>query len=91
VSQKITKFITWKFLLSKQNLENKCDTFIKNVKYYICQYGQENIYNSDQNSFQLEFHSGCTLAHKSVKKIETVIQYLYQQRRTLHYITDYFR
>jgi len=43
VSRKITKFVTRMSLLSKQDLENKCDTFIENVKYYICQYGQKNL------------------------------------------------
>jgi len=73
VSQEITKFVTRKSLLSKQDLENKCDTFIENVKYYIHQYGQENIYNSNQSGFQLELHSGRILAHKGIKKVETVI------------------
>jgi len=77
VSRKIIKFVTQKFLLSKQNLENKCNTFIENVKYYICQYEQENIYNSDQSGFQLEPHSGRILAHKGVKKVK--LYSLYQQ------------
>ncbi|XP_071577354.1 uncharacterized protein [Temnothorax nylanderi] len=72
VSRKIT--VTKKSLLSKENLENKCDTFITNVKYYIDQYGVENIYNSDQSGFQLEFHSGRTLSHKGIKKVESVVQ-----------------
>ncbi|XP_011858199.1 PREDICTED: uncharacterized protein LOC105555765, partial [Vollenhovia emeryi] len=40
----------------------------------IDQYGTQNIYNSDQSGFQLEFHSGRTLAHKGVKKVESVVQ-----------------
>lgn len=68
VSRKITKFITKKSLLSKADLENKCDTFIGNVKYYIDRYGVENIYNSDQSGFQLELHSGRTLTHKGEKR-----------------------
>ncbi|XP_071573356.1 uncharacterized protein [Temnothorax nylanderi] len=74
VSRKITKFVTRKSLLSKEDLENKCDTFITNVKYYIDRYGVENIYNSDQSGFQLELHSGRTLSHKGVKKVESVVQ-----------------
>ncbi|XP_032691723.1 uncharacterized protein LOC116854168 [Odontomachus brunneus] len=74
VSRKITKFVTKKSLLSKSNFENKCNTFIENVKYYIGRYGLENIYNSDQSGFQLEFHSGRTLSHKGTKKIESVVQ-----------------
>ena len=74
VSRKITKFVTKKSLLLQEDLENKCNTFIEDVKHYIAQYGQENIYNSDQSGFQLEMHSGRTLAHKGVKKVETVVQ-----------------
>jgi len=59
-------------LLSKDDLENKYNTFIENVKYYIHRYGKILIliYNSDQSGFQLEMHSGCTLLHKSKKKVE---------------------
>ncbi|EFN83638.1 hypothetical protein EAI_06589, partial [Harpegnathos saltator] len=74
VSRKITKFVTKISLLSKEDLENKCDTFIENVKYYIGRYRVENISNPDQSGFQLEFHSGYTLAHKGVKRIESVVQ-----------------
>lgn len=61
-------------MISKADLENKCDTFIGNVKYYIDRYGVENIYNSDQSGFQLELHSGRTLTHKGEKKVESVVQ-----------------
>ncbi|XP_025159178.1 uncharacterized protein LOC112589564 isoform X1 [Harpegnathos saltator] len=74
VSRKITKFVTKKSLLSKTDLEDKCNTFIENVKYYIERYGVDNVYNSDQSGFQLEFHSGRTLSQKGLKNIEAVIQ-----------------
>ncbi|XP_036145093.1 uncharacterized protein LOC118646411 [Monomorium pharaonis] len=74
VSRKITKFVTKKSLLSKPDLENKCETFIANVKYYINRFGVENIYNSDQSGFQLEFHSGRTLAQKGIKNVESTVQ-----------------
>lgn len=61
-------------MLSKTDFENKCDTFITNVKYYIDRYGVENIYNSDQIGPQLELNSGHILSHKSVKTIESVVQ-----------------
>lgn len=33
-------------------------------------YGFENIYNSDRNDFQLEFHAGHSLAVQGTKKIK---------------------
>ena len=74
VSRKITKFVTKKYLMSNVDLEEKCNTFIENVKYQISVYGVENIYNSDQSGFQLELHAGRTLAHKGAKRIESVVQ-----------------
>ena len=76
----------------KEDLENKCNTFIEDIKHYIAQYGQENIYNSDQSGFQLEMHSGRTLAHKGVKKIERNSSTVYISNDTqLYYTADYFR
>ncbi|XP_036138898.1 uncharacterized protein LOC118644430 [Monomorium pharaonis] len=37
-------------------------------------FGVENIYNSGQSGFQLEFHSGCTLAPKFIKNVESIVQ-----------------
>ena len=44
------------------------------VKPYITQYGRENVYNSDQCEFQLEMHSGRTLAIEGRRQVECVIQ-----------------
>jgi len=74
VSRKITKFVTKKSILANVELEEKCNSFIENVKYQITQYGAENIYNSDQSGFQLELHAGRTLAYKGTKRIESVVQ-----------------
>jgi len=74
VSRKITKFVTKKSILAYVVLEEKCNSFIENVKYQITQYGAENIYNSDQSGFQLELHAGRTLAYKGTKRIESVVQ-----------------
>ena len=56
--------------MSQEALQADNNRFIKNVKYYIDRYGIENVYNSDQNDFQLELHAGRTLAEKGVKKRE---------------------
>ncbi|EFN77720.1 hypothetical protein EAI_08664, partial [Harpegnathos saltator] len=76
VSRKVTKFVIKKSMLLETDLENKCVTFIKNLKYYIGHYGLKNIYNSDQSRFQLEFHTGRILARKGTKKVQTVVQSL---------------
>jgi len=60
--------------MSKESLDVDSNRFIENVKYYIKRYGIENVYNSDQNNFQLELHTGRTLAEKDVKKVEFVAQ-----------------
>ncbi|KYN09182.1 hypothetical protein ALC57_18709 [Trachymyrmex cornetzi] len=65
---------TKKALMSKEALQANSNRFIKNVKYYIDRYGSENVYNSDQSSFQLELHAGRTLAEKCLKKVESVAQ-----------------
>jgi len=36
--------------------------------------GFENIYNSDQNGFQLELHAGRSLAIEDTKKVECTVQ-----------------
>jgi len=40
--------------------------------------------------FQFEFYSGHSLAHKGVKKVETVVHSILATTQ-LHYTTDYFR
>jgi len=59
--------------MSKTTFETEYN-FIDNVKYYIAHFKIENIYNSDQSGFQLEFHADRMLAQKGVKKVESVTQ-----------------
>ena len=54
----------------KVNVEN----FVNEVKPYITQYGRENDYNSDQSVFQLEIHSGRTLAIEGTRQVKCVVQ-----------------
>ncbi|XP_029162654.1 uncharacterized protein LOC114934181 [Nylanderia fulva] len=74
VSRKITKFITKKHLASDKDLEARSKSFIENVKSFIIQYGIENVYNSDQSGFQLEFHFGRSLSPIGIKKVERIVQ-----------------
>lgn len=49
--------------------------------FYFCQgrYGFKNIYNSDQNRFQLELHAGRSLAVQNTKKTDCTIYNQYRQ------------
>ncbi|XP_046143462.1 uncharacterized protein LOC123988246 [Osmia bicornis bicornis] len=74
VSRKITKFVTRKTIEDDEVLKVKATDFVNEVNPLITRYGDENMYNSDQSGFQLEIHSGRTLAVKSQKKVECVVQ-----------------
>lgn len=73
-SRKINKFITRKTLESSEALKLSAANFVERVKPYIELHGKQNIYNSDQSGFQLEIHSGRTLAVEGTKRVECLIQ-----------------
>ena len=73
-SRKVNKFITRKTLEDKEKSKVNPENFVNEVKLYITQYGRENIYNSDQRGFQLEIHSGRTLAIEGTRQVECVVQ-----------------
>ena len=52
------------------------ENFVNEVKPYITQYGTENIYNLDQNGFQLDMHSGRTLSIEGTRQVECVVQFI---------------
>ena len=74
VSRKINKFITRKTLENNLELKTKADMFVADVKSCILPIGIENLYNSDQSGFQLEMHSGRTLAVEGEKQVECLVQ-----------------
>lgn len=74
VSRKINKFVTKKTLENAQHLQKLADTFIKDVRKDIENIGLENVYNSDQSGFQLEMHTGRTLAVEGEEKVECLVQ-----------------
>lgn len=76
VSRKVNKFITKKTLEGKEQLEITATEFVKKITDLIPSYGLENIYNSDESGFQLEMHSGRTLATAGTKKVECVVKSL---------------
>jgi len=48
--------------------------FVNEIKSYIPKIGLQNLYNSDQSGFQLEMHSGRTLAVEGEKQVQCVVQ-----------------
>jgi len=74
VSRKINKFVTRKALENVEELEKLANEFVREVKQHAAEIGMENVYNSDQSGFQLEMHSGRTLAAEGEKKIQCVAQ-----------------
>lgn len=74
VSRKVNQFVTRKTLENVNELKTKADEFVASVKQEIANVGVQNVYNSDQSGFQLEIHSGRTLAVQGEKKVECVVQ-----------------
>ena len=74
VSRKITKFVTRKTLEDDEKLKTIAQNFVQEVKPLVKEYGLDNVYNSNESGFQLEIHSGRSLACKGQKKVEYVVQ-----------------
>lgn len=74
VDRKINKFITKKNLRDESKLKDEADKFVDTTRNYIHQYGEDNVYNSDQSGFELEIHSKRTLTEEGTKKVECVVQ-----------------
>lgn len=74
VSRKINKFVSRKTFESSAKLETLALTFITNVKKAIQEIGIHNTYNTDQSGFQLEMHSGRTLAVEGESQIQCLVQ-----------------
>ena len=67
-------FITRKTLEDKEKLKVSVENFVNRVEPYITQYGTENVYNSDQSEFQLQMHTGRTLAIEGTWQVECVVE-----------------
>lgn len=74
VSRKINKFITSRTLEDGETIKKQAEEFINTVKQNIETYGVSNVFNSDQSGFQLEMHSGRTLAVEGQKQVECLVQ-----------------
>lgn len=76
VSRKINKFVTQKYLSSKDGILERSREFVSLVKSEILLVGKGNVYNSDQSGFNLETHAGRTLSLKGSLKVECIAQSL---------------
>lgn len=74
VSRKINKFITKKSVENREELHRKEIAFVTKIKKLISRVGLKNLFNSDQSGFQLEMHTGRTLALEGEKKVECLVQ-----------------
>lgn len=74
VSRKINKFVTSKTIEDGTVLEQQIRKFVDDVKENIKTYGLSNTFNADQSGFQLEMHSGRTLAVEGEKQIQCLVQ-----------------
>ncbi|CAD6235365.1 GSCOCG00012418001-RA-CDS, partial [Cotesia congregata] len=74
VSRKMNKFVTSKTIEDKKILMEKSKEFVESVKKKIAIYGLPNTFNSDQSGFQLEMHSGRTLAVEGDKQVQCLVQ-----------------
>ncbi|XP_070529783.1 uncharacterized protein [Cardiocondyla obscurior] len=74
VSRKITTFRMRVTLESIENLRDIVESFISNVKSSIPVIGVEEIYNADESGFNLEIHSGRTLAKIEMKTVAATVQ-----------------
>ena len=61
ISREITTFRTQFTLENIGNLKDVAQSFVLNVRFNIPAIGVEEIYNTDENSFNLEIHFGRTL------------------------------
>jgi len=74
VSRKINKFVTKKSIENKEKLEQEAKTFGEKIKTHISLVGEENVLISNQSGFNLEMHTGRTLALKGQKTVEALTQ-----------------
>lgn len=77
VSRKINKFVTQKSIIEKDKIEKEANDFVHKVKSALSNVGEANVFNSDQSGFNLEMHTGRTLAFKGQQKVETLTQSLH--------------
>lgn len=76
VSRKINKLISLKEFNKSDDLKQLAEQFNARVNLEARLYEKSEIFNTDQSGFNLEMHSGRTLAPKGVKNVEACVQNL---------------
>ena len=66
--------MTRKTLEDDEKLKKIAPKFVQEVKPLVKEYGPDNVYDSDESGFQLEIHSGRSLACEGQKKVKCVVQ-----------------
>jgi hypothetical protein len=74
VSRKITKFRTRMQVSGAANVAVEAVAFVRSIHNILPDYGVENVYNTDQSGFNIEMHTGRTLAERGSKSVEAVVQ-----------------
>ncbi|CAK9829716.1 hypothetical protein ANTRET_LOCUS7011 [Anthophora retusa] len=67
-------FVTTNMVNQENDIHLHCSAFVNEVKSYIARNEPLNVYNSDQSGFNLELHSGRTLAEEGIKIVEGSVQ-----------------
>ena len=66
--------MTPKTLEDDEKLKSIAQKFVQEVKPLVKEYGPDNVYNSGEGGFQLEIHSGRSLACEGQKQVECIVQ-----------------
>jgi len=74
VSRKINKFVSKTGFNKQAEVLRDGEEFVRNVKPLIESVGASQTFNSDQSGFELELHSGRSLANQGVKQVQYVAQ-----------------
>ncbi|XP_015118296.1 uncharacterized protein LOC107041972 [Diachasma alloeum] len=70
----MTKFVTRKTMENEEDLQKTAHASVQKIKPYFEMYGSQNVYNSDESGFQLQTHSGRTLADGGSKEVSYIVQ-----------------
>ncbi|EFO98005.1 hypothetical protein CRE_15748 [Caenorhabditis remanei] len=73
-SRKITKFVARIRHKNKDQMEKDSKKFVRVANREMASYPLSNVFNADQSGFQLEMHTGRTLAFTGSKDVPCVVQ-----------------
>ena len=73
-SRKVNKILSRQQVDDETTIEETARKFVAKTREEMRRIGAENTFNSDQSGFNLEMHSGRTLAPIGTKKVVSVVQ-----------------